>query len=202
MLKRIPNIRSGALISAAIAGVSAVCIGGALFFAPASTEAKRRGEIAELTTRHGVIKIRFFERVAPRHVASFKKLARKGFYDGTTFHRVIPGFMIQGGDPFSKDALNRHRHGTGGPGYRLRAEFSNIRHTRGIVSAARSAHPDSAGSQFYIMVAPAPHLNGQYTVFGKVIKGMDVVDKIVNEPKDGRNNPFKRVEMTVKIKRR
>lgn len=156
-------------------------------------------EIAVLSTKHGEIKIKFFPDVAPKHVESFKKLASEGFYDGCTFHRVIPGFMIQGGDPNSKNAEARHLHGTGGPGYTVPAEFSDKQHMRGIVSAARSAQPDSAGSQFFICVANSPWLDGQYSVFGEVIEGMEVADKIVDEARDPRDNPVDRIEMTVKI---
>jgi cyclophilin family peptidyl-prolyl cis-trans isomerase len=128
--------------------------------------------------------------LAPNHVENFKKLARSDFYDGTTFHRVIPGFMIQGGDPNSRNA-DRSVHGTGGPGYTIDAEFSDKDHKRGVVSMARSADPNSAGSQFFIVVDDAPHLNNQYTAFGQVTKGMDVVDQIVSVPRDGRDNPLK-----------
>jgi peptidyl-prolyl cis-trans isomerase B (cyclophilin B) len=157
-------------------------------------------EVAVITTRHGAIVIRLLDDVAPKHVASFTKLAKDGFYDGTSFHRVIPDFMIQGGDPNSKDAKNRAIHGTGGPGYTIPAEFSDLKHTRGRVSAARSQDPNSAGSQFFICVADSPWLDGQYSVFGEVIEGMDVVDKIVAEPRDARDNPDDRVEMTVLVK--
>ena len=136
---------------------------------------------AVMRTRLGDIHLNFFPDVAPNHVSNFIELAGKGFYNGTTFHRVIPGFMIQGGDPHSKDH-DRARHGTGGPGYSLKAEFSNTPHKRGTLSMARSSNPDSAGSQFFICVADAPHLNGKYTVFGEVIEGMDVVDKIAQVP--------------------
>ncbi len=151
-------------------------------------------EVAVIETTMGTIEFTFFEDKAPGHVKNFKDLANKGFYDGTTFHRVIPGFMIQGGDPNSKSE-NRATHGTGGPGYTIKAEFNDIPHKRGIVSTARSTHPDSAGSQFFIMVKDNSGLDGQYTVFGKVTKGMDVVDKIVNAPRDPRDNPIKRIEM-------
>ncbi|MCB1174517.1 MAG: peptidylprolyl isomerase [Leptospiraceae bacterium] len=162
-------------------------------------EGQRMSEIAVIKTRLGTIKIKFFPDLAPKHVDSFLKLAREGFYNGTTFHRVIPGFMIQGGDPNSKDPNNRAMHGTGGPGYSIPAEFSNKAHTRGIVSAARSQDPNSAGSQFFICVADAPHLNGQYTVFGEVIEGMDVVDKIVAEERDNRDNPITPVAMEITV---
>lgn len=153
---------------------------------------------AIIETKHGNIVCSFHPEVAPGHVDNFLKLAREGFYDGTAFHRVIPGFMIQGGDPNSKSA-DKSRHGTGGPGYTIKAEFSRKPHKRGTISMARSAHPDSAGSQFFICVADAPQLNRQYTVFGEVVSGMDVVDKIVNQPRDSRDNPNERVSIKVKI---
>lgn len=151
-----------------------------------------------IQTRLGNITIRFFPDIAPNHVYSFIELARSGFYNDTIFHRIIPGFVIQGGDPGSK-SLDRSKHGTGGPGYRLKAEFSSIAHKRGILSMARSSHPDSAGSQFFICVADAPFLNDKYTVFGEVTEGLDVVDKIAALPRDSRDNPLDRVEMQVKI---
>ena len=163
---------------------------------------KKMQEVAVIETRHGKIVLKFFPDKAPKHVESFKKLAKAGFYDGTTFHRVIPGFMIQGGDPNSKDAKARHTHGTGGPGYTIPAEFSMTAHKRGILSMARSQDPDSAGSQFFICHADANFLDGQYTVFGETIEGLDVVDKIVNEKRDGNDNPLERVEMKVKIEER
>ena len=161
-----------------------------------------KNEVAVIDTPHGEIVIRFFPETAPQHVASFKKLAREGFYNGTIFHRVIPGFMIQGGDPNTKDKNNTAAYGTGGPGYSIPAEFSDLPHRRGIVSAARSQDPNSAGSQFFIVVADSPHLNGQYTVFGEVISGMDVADKIVNEPRNPRDLPNRRMEITVRIEER
>lgn len=159
-------------------------------------------EVAVIKTKHGEIVVKFFPDIAPKHVESFKKLTAEGFYNGTTFHRVIPGFMIQGGDPNSKDPSNRASHGTGGPGYNVPAEFSDKDHKRGILSAARSQDPDSAGSQFFICVANAPHLNGQYTAFGEVVEGLDVVDLIVNEKRDGRDNPVDPVTMTITIENR
>jgi peptidyl-prolyl cis-trans isomerase B (cyclophilin B) len=154
---------------------------------------------AVIETSLGNIELAFFPDVAPNHVKNFIELAQKGFYDGTAFHRVIPGFMIQGGDPKSKDAKNRGAHGTGGPGYSVKAEFNKKSHKRGTLSMARSANPDSAGSQFFICVADTPWLDGQYSVFGEVKSGMDVVDKIVNQPKDRRDNPLERVEMKVRV---
>ena len=153
---------------------------------------------AVLQTEFGEITLKFFPEVAPKHVNSFIELANKGFYDGTTFHRVVPGFVIQGGDPNTRSE-DRSKHGTGGPGYNLEAEFSNLPHKRGTLSMARAAHPDSAGSQFFICVADAAFLDGQYTVFGEVTEGMDVVDEIVAQPRDSRDNPNERVEMKVKI---
>jgi len=146
----------------------------------------------------GEIVLQFFHSVAPGHVKNFVDLAKKGFYNGTTFHRVIPGFMIQGGDPNSKDA-DRASHGTGGPGYRIKAEFNSTPHKRGIVSMARANDPDSAGSQFFICVADANFLDWQYTAFGEVVSGMDVADKVVSVKRDGRDNPLERIEMTVTV---
>lgn len=153
---------------------------------------------AVIETKLGNVELRFFPDVAPNHVNNFIELAKKGFYDGTTFHRVIPGFMIQGGDPNSKDA-DKSKHGMGSPGYTVKAEFNNKNHKRGTLSMARSGHPDSAGSQFFICVSDVPSLDRQYTVFGEVVSGMDVVDKIVSQPKDARDNPNDRIEMKVKI---
>ena len=153
---------------------------------------------AIIETSLGTIELKFFPDVAPNHVKNFVDLAKKGFYDGTTFHRVIPGFMIQGGDPNSKDP-DKSRHGMGGPGYTVKAEFNDKPHKRGTLSMARAQDPDSAGSQFFICVADAAFLNKQYTVFGEVISGMNVADKIVNQPRDKRDNPNDRVEMKVKI---
>ena len=149
---------------------------------------------AVLETSLGNITIEFRPDLAPETVKNFKKLASEGFYNGTTFHRVIPGFMIQGGDPKSKES-DRSLHGTGGPGYTIKAEFSSEKHVRGVLSTASSAHRDSAGSQFVIMVASAPHLDNQYTIFGKVKEGMEVVDKIVAAPKDDRDNPLEKIEI-------
>jgi len=147
-------------------------------------------ELAAIDTNYGRIVLKFFPEVAPGHVANFKKLAREGFYDGTTFHRVIPGFMIQGGDPLSKDN-NRQNDGTGDSGKKLQAEFNKKSHLRGALSMARGGHDDSASSQFFICVAPVPHLDGKYTLFGEVTEGMDTVDKIVNLERDARDNPLK-----------
>ena len=136
--------------------------------------------------------------MAPNHVRNFIKLAQSKFYDGTTFHRVIPGFMIQGGDPNSK-SQDRASHGMGGPGHRVKAEFNSKPHRRGVLSMARSNDPDSAGSQFFICVADSHFLDWQYTAFGEVVSGMEVADQVVNAKRDGRDNPLERVEMTVTV---
>ncbi len=151
-----------------------------------------------IETKFGNIELILFPELAPGHVENFLKLAKSGFYDGTIFHRVIPGFMIQGGDPNSK-GTNKSTHGTGGPGYSIDAEFNNKPHVRGTLSMARSRNPDSAGSQFFIVIKRSSFLDNQYTVFGEVVSGMDVVDKIVSQKRDGRDNPIERVEMTVRV---
>ncbi|MBI4825317.1 MAG: peptidylprolyl isomerase [Nitrospirae bacterium] len=146
---------------------------------------------AVLDTKFGKIEIKFFPDVAPNHVKNFIDLAKKGFYNGTTFHRIIPGFMIQGGDPSG--------NGTGGPGYSVKAEFNDKSHKRGIVSMARSSNPDSAGSQFFICVADSKFLDKQYTVFGEVVSGMDAVDKIVSQPRNASDKPNEKIEMKVSV---
>lgn len=143
--------------------------------------------IAVVETNMGTFSFKFYPDVAPQTVKSFIDLAKKGFYDGLIFHRVIDGFMIQGGDPKGT--------GTGGPGYTLKAEFSDKKHVAGTVSMARANDPDSAGSQFFICLAPAPHLDGQYTVFGQVIDGMDVVSAIGKVKTDSRDRPLEDVVM-------
>ena len=158
-------------------------------------------EIAVIETKFGKIEIQFFKDKAPGHVKNFKDLAKKGFYDGTIFHRVIPGFMIQGGDPNTKSD-DRSNHGMGGPGYSIKAEFNDTPHKRGILSMARSQDPNSAGSQFFIVVKDSAFLDGQYTAFGKVLSGMTVADQIVNAPRDRRDNPNERIEMKVKVIKR
>lgn len=162
-------------------------------------EIKKMSETnATIETKFGNMELRFYPDVAPNHVNNFIELAKKGFYDGTTFHRVIPKFMIQGGDPNSK-LPDRSKHGQGGPGHTVKAEFNNKPHKRGTLSMARAAQPDSAGSQFFICVADAPFLDGKYTVFGEVVSGMDVADKIVNQPRDRADNPTEKIEMKIKI---
>lgn len=151
-------------------------------------------EVAVIETTLGTVELKFFSDKAPGHVKNFKDLASKGFYNGTTFHRVIPGFMVQGGDPNTKSE-DRSTHGMGGPGYTIKAEFSDISHKRGIVSMARAQDPNSAGSQFFIVTKDSNFLDRNYTVFGEVTKGMDVVDKIVNSKRDPRDNPLERIVM-------
>jgi len=155
---------------------------------------------AVIETPHGNIEIEFLNGKAPGHVKNFADLARKGFYDGTTFHRVIPGFMIQGGDPNTKDLkASRDRHGTGGPGYTIKAEFNDVSHKRGVVSMARAQNPDSAGCQFFVCVADATFLDRQYTAFARVVSGIEAADKIVSAARDGRDNPKERIEMKVRV---
>lgn len=153
---------------------------------------------AVIETKFGKIVLRLFPDVAPRHVKNFIELAGKGFYDGTTFHRVIPNFMIQGGDPNTRDP-DRARHGSGGPGYSINAEFNERLHKRGTLSMARTSDPNSAGSQFFICVSYAPTLDGLYTVFGEVVSGIEVVDLIASAPRDSRDNPLDRIEMKVAV---
>jgi peptidyl-prolyl cis-trans isomerase B (cyclophilin B) len=170
--------------------------------APASKAETPKGPKAIIKTKFGDIEMKFYPDVAPKHVENFIKLAKSGFYNGTIFHRVIPGFMIQGGDPNTKDSLKKDIYGQGGPGHTVKAEFGGnnpIPHKRGIVSMARAADPDSAGSQFFIVVEDSRFLDGKYSVFGEVTKGIGVADKIVNLARDERDNPKERVEMTVTI---
>ena len=158
-------------------------------------------EVAIIETALGNIEFEFLEDKAPRHVKNFKDLANDEFYNGTIFHRVIPGFMVQGGDPNTKSD-DRSTHGTGGPGHTIKAEFNDETHARGIVSMARSQDPDSAGSQFFVVIKDSDFLDGQYTAFGRVTSGMEVADKIVNSPRDSNDNPNERVEMKVSIESR
>jgi len=139
-------------------------------------------EVAVIRTSEGDMVVRFWNDAAPNTIENFKKLARSGFYDSTIFHRVVKGFMIQGGDPNSKDPAKENKYGEGGPGYKIKAEFNNHSHERGVVSMAREPNPDSAGSQFFICLAPVTRLDHQYTTFGKLSKGNDVLDKIGEAP--------------------
>ncbi|MFL3006834.1 MAG: peptidylprolyl isomerase [Candidatus Neomarinimicrobiota bacterium] len=172
-------------------------------------------DYAIISTSYGDMTVQFFEGAAPKHVESFKEHVNNGFYNGTIFHRVIPGFMIQGGDPNTKGE-NKASYGTGGHAakyygigneedsktWNLPAEFNNIKHSRGILSMARSNDPNSGGSQFFICAATVPHLNGKYTVFGQVVEGDEIIDQIINLPRDARDNPNRRVEMSVRIEQR
>ena len=178
---------------------------------PLSTKNKIKGD-AIINTKYGSIHIILYDELAPKHVESFRLHAENGFYDGTIFHRVIPGFMIQGGDPNTKGD-KKTSYGIGGHSakyygigkenqpetWSLPSEFNNTIHKRGILSMARGSDPNSGGSQFFICLADAPHLNGSYTVFGEVVSGMEVVDQIVNLPRDSRDNPKDRVEMTINL---
>ena len=169
-------------------------------------------KVAVISTKFGDMVVEFFPDVAPKHVENFQILAEEGYYNGTTFHRVIPGFMIQGGDPNSKD-LDRMNDGTGGragkffgigrendpESWTVPAEFNDTPHQRGTLSMARSHNIDSGSSQFFICHDNAPFLDGQYTVFGQLISGIEVVDEIVNSERDPRDNPLDRVEMTVSL---
>src|SRR5438046_138307 len=139
-------------------------------------------EVAVIKTSEGDMVIQFWTDAAPKTIENFKKLARQGFYNGTIFHRIVKGFMIQGGDPNSKDPAKENSYGTGGPGYKIKAEFNDHPHERGVISMAREPDPDSAGSQFFICLAPVHRLDHQYTTFGKLIKGEDVLEKIGNMP--------------------
>ena len=169
-------------------------------------------KVAVISTKFGDMVVEFFPDVAPKHVENFQILAEEGYYNGTTFHRVIPGFMIQGGDPNSKD-LDRMNDGTGGragkffgigrendpESWTVPAEFNDTPHQRGTLSMARSQNIDSGSSQFFICHDNAPFLDGQYTVFGQLISGIEVVDEIVNSERDPRDNPLDRVEMTISL---
>jgi len=162
-------------------------------------------EVAVIKTSEGEMVAEFWPEVAPNTVENFKKLARSGFYDGTAFHRIVKGFMIQGGDPLTKDPAKESRYGTGDPGYKIKAEFNDRSHERGVLSMARSSNPDSAGSQFFICLANVSRLDHQYTTFGKIIKGDDVLGKIgdteVTMSDSGeRSKPTKRVTVeSIKI---
>jgi peptidyl-prolyl cis-trans isomerase B (cyclophilin B) len=171
--------------------------------AAASKEEKKSvstNEVAVIKTSEGEMVLEFWPDVAPGHVENFKKLAKQGFYDGTCFHRVIKGFMIQGGDPLTKDESAKSRWGTGGPGYQIKAEFNDKPHVRGVLSMARSQDPNSAGSQFFICHGDPRFLDRQYTAFGKLIKGDDVLEKIATTPTAPGDKPLKRMNIeSVKI---
>ena len=181
----------------------------ALVVASVNAEEKKpmnsTNEVAVIKTSEGEMIAEFWPDVAPNTVENFKKLARSGFYDGTAFHRIVKGFMIQGGDPLTKDPAKESRYGTGDPGYKIKAEFNDRSHERGVLSMARSSDPDSAGSQFFICLANVSRLDHQYTTFGKLIKGDDVLGKIgdVEVTMSGsgeRSKPTKRVTVeSIKI---
>ena len=149
---------------------------------------------AIIKTSFGNIKFNLVPDIAPETVRNFSQLTKSGFYDGTLFHRIIPGFMIQGGDPNTKNP-DKSTWGQGGPGYNLKAEFNSRSHLRGIISMARANDPDSAGSQFFIVTSDSTFLDRQYTVFGEVVDGMEVADKIVNLPRDGNDCPNQEAKM-------
>src|SRR5215467_12086652 len=156
-------------------------------------------EVAVIKTSEGDMVLQFWTDAAPNTVENFKKLARQGFYDGTIFHRIVKGFMIQGGDPNSKDQAKENSYGEGGPGYNIKAEFNDHGHERGVISMARGPDPDSAGSQFFICLAPVRRLDHQYTTFGKLIKGDDVLEKIGDTPvvKNSMGEPSKPTKRVV-----
>jgi peptidyl-prolyl cis-trans isomerase B (cyclophilin B) len=187
-------------------------IGLALGTTPLRSEEKKettpmndKKEVAVIKTSEGEMVAEFWSDVAPKTVENFKKLATSGFYDGTAFHRIVKGFMIQGGDPLTKDLASENRYGTGDPGYKIKAEFNKKSHERGVLSMARSSDPDSAGSQFFICLANVSRLDHQYTTFGKVIKGDDVLEKIGDTPvtmssSGEKSKPTKRVTVeSIKI---
>jgi len=158
-------------------------------------------ETAIIETSKGSMSVTFYEDVAPKTVENFKKLAREGFYNGTAFHRIMKGFMIQGGDPLTKDSSKEHLWGTGDPGYKIEAEFNSKPHQKGVLSMARSAHPDSAGSQFFICLGDCSFLDGQYTGFGELTSGVEVLEAIGDTPCEfggggEKSRPTERVEVT------
>jgi peptidyl-prolyl cis-trans isomerase B (cyclophilin B) len=161
-------------------------VGAAAFAADEKKEEKTpmnsSNEVAVIKTNEGDMVVQFWMDAAPNTIENFKKLARQEFYDGTIFHRIVKGFMIQGGDPNSKDPAKENSYGQGGPGYNIKAEFNDHSHDRGVISMARGPDPDSAGSQFFICLAPVHRLDHQYTTFGKLIKGQDVLEKIGDIP--------------------
>ena len=190
------------LLSAAVA---ALCIAAPFGVRAEAPAASASNEVAVITTTEGDITIAFWSDIAPKTVENFKKLAKDGFYNGTCFHRIIKDFMIQGGDPLTKDPAQESRWGTGGPGYSVKAEFNDKHHERGVISMARSSDPDSAGSQFFLVTGEASFLDHKYTAFGKLVKGEDVLEKIAStpvttSPSGEPSKPTKRVEIkSVKI---
>ena len=160
---------------------------------------KSFNEEAVIKTSEGDMVVQFWTDAAPKTIENFKKLARQGFYDGTIFHRIVKGFMIQGGDPNSKDPEKENSYGQGGPGYDIKAEFNDHGHDRGVISMARGPNPNSAGSQFFICLAPVHRLDHQYTTFGKLIKGQDVLEKIgdIEVTKNSMGEPSKPTKRVV-----
>jgi peptidyl-prolyl cis-trans isomerase B (cyclophilin B) len=178
-------------------------VGAAAFAADEKKEEKTpmnsSNEVAVIKTSEGDMVVQFWTDAAPNTIENFKKLARQGFYDGTIFHRIVKEFMIQGGDPNSKDPAKENSYGQGGPGYNIKAEFNDHSHDRGVISMARGPDPDSAGSQFFICLAPVHRLDHQYTTFGKLIKGQDVLEKIGDIPvtKNSMGEPSKPTKRVV-----
>jgi peptidyl-prolyl cis-trans isomerase B (cyclophilin B) len=182
--------------------ILSVFLTSAIFAADEKKEEKtpmNSNEVAVIKTSEGDMVVQFWTDAAPNTVENFKKLARQGFYDGTIFHRIVKGFMIQGGDPNSKDPAKESSYGEGGPGYNIKAEFNDRSHERGVISMARGPDPDSAGSQFFICLAPVHRLDHQYTTFGKLIKGDDVLEKIGDTPvtKNSMGEPSKPTKRVV-----
>ena len=181
--------------------------------APGNMKPKVQEELAVISTQFGDMVIEFYKRAAPKHVESFKLHVKNGFYDGTIFHRIIPGFMIQGGDPNTKGE-DLSTYGAGGHAakfygvgnesnmnsWKLPAEFNDIKHTKGVLSMARTEDKNSAGSQFFICDGNPSWLDARYTVFGRVIKGLDIIEKIANLPRDNKDIPFSRIELKIKLK--
>ena len=188
---------------------------GTLIMSCGSKESSQKQDVAIISTKYGDMVVEFFDEHAPKHVESFKMHSQNGYYNGTIFHRVIPGFVIQGGDPNSKSE-DRGMHGICGNAakyfgvgderdsttWSIPAEFNSLKHQKGILSMARANDPNSAGSQFFICAGNVNQLDNNYTVFGKVIKGLTIIDQIVNVPRDGRDNPNDRIEMTVRLEQR
>jgi peptidyl-prolyl cis-trans isomerase B (cyclophilin B) len=192
-------------MTATIAFMGMAACGGKTEVKQAPPSDHSSGPKAIIKTKFGDMHVKFYPHLAPKHVENFMKLAKSGFYNGTIFHRVIPGFMIQGGDPNTKNSLRKETYGQGGPKDEkgnpilLKAEFSDVPHKRGIVSMARANEPDTAGSQFFIVVETSPFLDRKYTVFGEVTRGLGVADKIVALPRNDQDLPNERIEMTVTI---
>ncbi len=179
----------------------ALAFAGSASFADDKTAAKADDpEVAVIDTTEGTMVIQFWTDAAPKTIANFKKLAKSGFYDGQCFHRIIKGFMIQGGDPNTKDASKEAAWGTGGPGYTIEDEFNDHSHVRGVISMANTGRPNSSGCQFFICTGSPTQLDHHYTTFGKLIKGDDVLEKIGTTPTHPQDRPNKRMEIkTIKI---